>query len=28
LVREAPELAYEPEFMERLRDEADWQLGS
>ena len=28
LVREAPELAYEPEFMTRLVDEADWQLGS
>jgi NAD(P)-dependent dehydrogenase (short-subunit alcohol dehydrogenase family) len=27
LVREAPELAYEPAFMERLVDEADWQLG-
>ena len=28
LVREAPESAYEPEFMERLRDEADWELGN
>ena len=27
LVREAPELAYEPAFMERLIEEADWQLG-
>ena len=28
LVREAPEEAYEPAFMERLIDEADWGLGS
>lgn len=27
LVREAPEDAYEAAFMERLRSEADWQLG-
>jgi len=27
LVREAPEDAYEPEFMTRLRKEAAWQLG-
>jgi NAD(P)-dependent dehydrogenase (short-subunit alcohol dehydrogenase family) len=28
LVREAPEEAYEAEFMEKLRREADWQLGT
>jgi NAD(P)-dependent dehydrogenase (short-subunit alcohol dehydrogenase family) len=28
LVREIPEQAYEPEFMERLVKEADWGLGS
>ena len=28
LVREAPEEAYEPSFMERLVKEADWGLGS
>jgi NAD(P)-dependent dehydrogenase (short-subunit alcohol dehydrogenase family) len=27
LVREAPEEAYEPSFMERLRSETDWTLG-
>lgn len=28
LVRSAPEEAYEPAFMERLRKQTDWQLGS
>jgi len=28
LVRETPEEAYEPEFMQRLLAETDWQLGS
>jgi NAD(P)-dependent dehydrogenase (short-subunit alcohol dehydrogenase family) len=28
LVREAPEEAYEPSFMEKLRAETDWRLGS
>lgn len=27
LVRESPELAYEPEFMDKLRAETDWGLG-
>ncbi len=28
MVRETPEEAYEPSFMERLVAEANWQLGS
>jgi hypothetical protein len=27
LVRESPEIAYEPSFMDRLQSEAEWQLG-